>query len=513
MNKKVILWMVIGSCVVMMGKWCYGEPFLIRETRPMAMGGAFAAVAEDAITSHWNPAGLAKQRKRFDVEIPFYVDITGTGDIAKKLDEISKVGYESIRNMAENRNYREGPIDVKYTENFFRLLDCLDNLNKEGVAIIINTGMGLNLRIKDWGLSTVYYGMISGDPTIDLTNITLGKVATPDSVTEAAQDAIYSIVGEGIDYTPGFGNWTNEYENFAQELMKIIIQNTNTPIFKTQDQAERIIKIALDAGLDFEDVKKYTTLVSNVVSKMGDKLIGTTTTTSINNNKSTLIVKGCFINEFMVTHGREFSFLRKNLYLGANLKYMRAVMAWFDPQIFKKDVKKEIKDVKSKYTKESSSFGIDLGMLYDITPKLSIGLVTKNINSPSFDYPNAANLPKYKIKPQIRAGVCYKPWKGMTLAGDLDLTRNKTILDGFDSKILSTGFEWQLFNFLILRAGLLKNLIEDSVGTVYTSGLGINLLGLHAEASGMMSDKKTQTEKGKKIPAQLSGSIQISLNF
>lgn len=513
MSKKVILGVIIGSWAVMLGKWCFGEPFLIRGTRPLGMGGAFVAVTEDAIASYWNPAGLAKQQKRFDMEMPFYTDITLTGDIVKKLDEISKVGYDTIKDKAENRKYGEDPIAEKYIQDLFRLLDLLDNLNKERLGVIINTGIGLNLRIKDCGFSMVGYGMVSGSPSVDMTNITLGKVSTPDSVTEAVHDAIFSLVGNGKDYIPGTNGWTQEHEDFASELTKITIQNTNTTIFTTRAQAEKIIKIALDAGLDFEEVKKYITLVSDVTSKIGDKLVGTETTTSLRNNESKLVLKGCFIQEFMLTHARELPRVRKNLYLGANLKYMRATMAWHAPQIFKENVDEEIEDIKDKYTKESYSLGVDLGMLYDITPKLSIGLVTKNINSPTFDYPDIANLPRYKIKPQIRAGVCYKPWRGMTLAGDLDLTKNKIILEGFNSKLLSTGFEWWWFNFLALRAGLVKNLAESSVGTVYTGGFGINLLGLHVEASGIMSSKKTQIEKGKKIPAQLGGSIQASLNF
>jgi len=501
MSKK-ILWSIVCSLVMMGVSVCFSEPFLMRGTRPLAMGGAFVAVAEDA-SSYWNPAGLAKQQKGFDAEIPIYADVTGTKDIVKELDEIANAGYYSLKQKAITRNYGTATIGTESVKSFFNLLNELDDLNKEGIGILINAGAGFNLRIKKWGLSFNSYTMFSGAPSIDLNNISFGKTGT--SSVESAKDAIYALVGDGNDI---YGTDTIQ-SKLAESLVKITLSSGEGII--TQNQAEQLIQYALNAGLSFDEVKKYTTLVVEVASKAGSStMIGSSTDNAFENNNSTLITKGALIQEIIFTY--PFPQLRQNLYLGANLKYMRAKIGWYAPKIFKKDVEEEIVDVKD-YTKDSSGFGIDLGALYDINTKLTTGLVIKNINSPSFAYPDKARLPKYKIKPQVRCGVAYKPWRGMTLSTDVDVTKNNTILDGFDSRLLSAGCEWWWFNFLALRGGLLKNLAESSVGTVFTGGLGVNLLHLHIELAGMMSSKKTKTESGDKVPTNIGGSIQLSLNF
>jgi len=129
MSKRIILGSIMAGCLMMVEGVCFGEPFLIQGSRPLAMGGAFVAVAEDATASYWNPAGLAKQQKRFDVEIPFYVDYAATGDIVKKLDDVGKIGYDTITKKANERQYGTAPIGTTSVQSFFKLLDGLDRMD------------------------------------------------------------------------------------------------------------------------------------------------------------------------------------------------------------------------------------------------------------------------------------------------------------------------------------------------------------------------------------------------
>jgi len=52
----------------------------------------------------------------------------------------------------------------------------LDDLNKEGIGILINASAGFNLRVKKWGVSFNSYTMFSGAHSIDLNNISFGKL-------------------------------------------------------------------------------------------------------------------------------------------------------------------------------------------------------------------------------------------------------------------------------------------------------------------------------------------------
>jgi len=109
MSKKLILWESVCSLVIMGVSVCFSESFLMRGTRHLAMGCAFVAIAEDA-SSYWNPAGLAKQHKRFDAEIPIYAKVTGTKDIVKELDEISNAEYDNLKKKATEKTYGASPI-------------------------------------------------------------------------------------------------------------------------------------------------------------------------------------------------------------------------------------------------------------------------------------------------------------------------------------------------------------------------------------------------------------------
>ena len=60
---------VVALAVLFFPKFLSAETFKILGSRPMGMGGAFVAVADDALAQYWNPANLATQRK-FDIEIP-----------------------------------------------------------------------------------------------------------------------------------------------------------------------------------------------------------------------------------------------------------------------------------------------------------------------------------------------------------------------------------------------------------------------------------------------------------
>ncbi|HPP88766.1 MAG TPA: conjugal transfer protein TraF, partial [bacterium] len=185
----------------------------------------------------------------------------------------------------------------------------------------------------------------------------------------------------------------------------------------------------------------------------------------------------------------------------------------------------DIKDDFDKTKKETTTFGVDLGLMYSLTDagKTKIGLVVKNINTPKFDQPDSAIIAGYgkeiELKPQARLGVSFHPWKRVFVTADYDVTKNKTIMKNYKSQIFAAGLELNLLkqeqkNFNIaLRGGYKSNLAEKDEGAILTAGIGFGLLHCQLDISGNMSTKKVQNEDGDKIPQAAGVMATLSLNF
>src|SRR5690606_39023922 len=113
---------------------------------------------------------------------------------------------------------------------------------------------------------------------------------------------------------------------------------------------------------------------------------------------------------------------------------------------------------------------------------LTLALVGKNLNSPSFDRINGG---EFKLDPMVRAGASYKI-SFVELAFDVDLTENESI-NGIKSQYVGGGASFDLF-ILDLNAGLMKNLSSnDDSGLIYTAGVSMGPV----ELSAQMASKST----------------------
>ena len=160
------------------------------------------------------------------------------------------------------------------------------------------------------------------------------------------------------------------------------------------------------------------------------------------------------------------------------------------------------------------------GLLWDVRRtypnaplKPRLGLVARNINSPKFDTTAGGD---YELDRQVRAGLALNPANFWTIAMDMDLTKNKTPVDGFDSRQFALGTEINIVNrkaFNIpLRAGVIKNMAESDSKMAYTFGTGLNLLYMHFDVSGVLSSDKTEIDD-KKYPTKLGLAASFGLLF
>jgi hypothetical protein len=284
------------------------------------------------------------------------------------------------------------------------------------------------------------------------------------------------------------------------------------------------------AGGDFK-VGKVAFFTNAFLDAGAIPRIDTTNNTqaTIANNKSALIVKGAQILEFGAGYGHELPFA-PGLFIGGNLKYMRAQVGYSDYFIVansnnSSNVLQTLKNTSVK----SSNVGVDAGALWDVDKSIDgapwsprVGVTGRNLNNPKFTQPAAAAADgvngKYAVNPQARLGLAVSPLHFWNIAADLDLTRNLTKIDNIASRQLGVGTEVNVFNRtwidIPLRLGLARNL--ETGTNMLTLGAGFNFLHLMIDLAGEASGKRiaTQTQgDNNKVPQEFGVSLSLSLLF
>ena len=188
-----------------------------------------------------------------------------------------------------------------------------------------------------------------------------------------------------------------------------------------------------------------------------------TSPNSIANNESRVTALGLESREFTVSDARQIG----QILVGANIKYISGCSYYKSVS-----VADENNDIEDDLEKSSSSdFGFDVGLLQPLPGrKCKIGLVVRNLNSPSFSYQDGA----IELKPQARAGIAWELGENLLIACDLDLTENETMTPGYDNRTLAAGIEKKTSGGrLALRGGIYKNIAESSADVVFTCGIGM----------------------------------------
>ncbi len=210
-----------------------------------------------------------------------------------------------------------------------------------------------------------------------------------------------------------------------------------------------------------------------------------------------LKLTGLAYMEIPISYGHQFSTDFGKLNVGASVKIMPGYT--YDYSIDIDTRSDNLSDELDNAKKEDTAFGIDVGFLFkpDAFSNLSVGLVGKNLNTPTFD---TATGGEFEVDPQIRAGMAYDVLGDrITLALDADLTENETFIPNYDSRFVGGGVNFHPFSWLSLRAGLMQNMSESDEGLVFTSGFSIGIKWLQLDVAGQLSDKKGKFE-GEEIP-------------
>ena len=264
--------------------------------------------------------------------------------------------------------------------------------------------------------------------------------------------------------------------------------------------------------------QKYNRLIfkngTNYYELKSDNTVATVSDTTAYENSSLIYamdegigntgvqLDGLAVIEIPVAYGHAFGTDFGDIYLGGAFKLMKGT-TYSSFHSFSSD--KDISDDFDKNKKDSTTVGLDLGVAYNpsFDEDLTLALVGKNLNSPSFDRTVGKD---FKLDPMVRAGAAYKI-SFVELAFDVDLTENESI-NGMKSRYVGGGASFDLF-ILDLNAGVMKNLSSnDDSGLIYTAGVSMGPV----ELSAQMASKSTHID-GTKLPKQASVNLAIAFSW
>jgi len=201
---------------------------------------------------------------------------------------------------------------------------------------------------------------------------------------------------------------------------------------------------------------------------------------SFANNESTLFLRGIAIAEVPFAYGHRLNLAKHGMLgLGAAIKLMYG--ATYENAALVTEIE-EITEDYEQFEEESYALGLDLGALYHLPElPLAVGLVLRNVNAPEFDLHTGGT---HTEELQARAGLDWELIPAiLSLAADLDVTENETVLRGYKSRMLGAGLDWHPVTWFAARLGLMYNLAAATGarnGPVVTGGLAFGFRKLHA---------------------------------
>lgn len=501
------------------------EQWQILGTRPMGMGGAFVAVAQGPIAQYWNPAGLVKSSANVSgMDIPVGVTAEFTGNIVENASEIGDMAEVFASVQADQRGGTA--MDANQVAAFAKTLSLMGDMNEPGKGALFDVAGGVNFKFSKVALSVNNFTSIGLNPFIDTTNVGFGAVAgyggsgidmSGVTATTAGMDADQIAASNNIEGAINTISYA-AIENLICGSGGCLSAQTAGAITNADTLANAFVQQAMSSGLTNTEITNAGVTLVQYAADVAPVIAGASAGASYSENTSALNVAGASFTEIAAGYAWNLDKWMHGLSLGANLKLINGRTAATTFRFLSESDTADAFTLED--TKASWQPAADLGLLWNVKQTYAgapfsprVGLVMRNINSPSFKMPAGGD---YDLDRQVRLGFALNPTRFWTLAADMDLTKNSTPVDGFDSRQLALGTEINVFNrkaFNIpLRAGIMKNLAEKDSKMAYTLGTGINLLYMHLDVSGVVSSERT-TLDDKDIPTKVGVAASFGLLF
>jgi hypothetical protein len=481
--------------VVVMADAALGAEF--QPMGALGIGGAGVARTFDAYAPYWNPAGLAFNETGFSSRLNAGAGLRINSSMAENIDRIGKLDVNNLGELNINVGTSLTPAQIDQNrvliDKAVQFVGVLNDLNQHSGTLSVNADAVLGFQYKHFavgGFTTMELAAFSNTETINVRpggNITISDFATGIGAAGATTPATrFFTDAQRAEITNAFGGNAGITNVLEAELVKPNGNQTNL----TPEQARDAL---VQMGQAFQNNQG-----------------------SLENNRSTLEYLGIILIDIPISYGHQFdlgSFGK--LGIGGSLKVIQARTFIGESQIVQvKDSGDIVKNI-TDHHQDSTGFGIDLGALWKYKEWLGVGVVAKNLNSPEFDTPEVI-LPirgkvkeTIRVKPQVRAGVALDPFPWLTVAADLDLTENDTVLVGKTSRNIGGGLEFRPYTWFKFRIGAYDNLANSDVGVVGTTGLTIGTKSVNLDLDAAASP---ETGKYKEHNYPKEARVQASLN-
>ena len=494
-------------------------------TRAMGMGGAGVATAYGPDAQYWNPAGLAQEdsRKETGLLLEAGASAEATKNILEGIDELTDMTrqYKSLRQTITNGQLAT----AENIRTLFKGLNDIAKLIGNDLGVLANANAGLNLKMKNFAVGIRALGTGSVTPVVDTKNLKFYNgstdiIGSPTAVLNPAQTTAAQALADAID--------ANGVFNSLKTLLNATTCNTSLEL------ATAMVDAAASYGVSDDDIlKAFGQAVDNLPGASTLIKLAGEATGSYKDNETLVMVDAATFAEAGLGYGQQ---IIPGIKLGGNFKVISGYTAESGVMVLTEH--KEISKILDKAydnKKNSTNVGIDVGAMVNLSQLTDreiflnpqLGITAKNLNNPKFDRPQPPSdlhpaivrnwhSHSYELKPQVRAGAAVSPFKRMTLAADLDVTENNTLVTSLKSRQLALGAEFIVINgkrfSMPLRLGYNKNLAESTIAPVYTAGIGLNMMRFYMELAGAISTKHTQVD-GHDIPNSGAASLTIGYLF
>lgn len=499
----------------------------------LGMGRAGVARTTDAYATFINPAGLAFHEKGFSMNLGGGVGVRINSSLAENVDKMSKLdtsklSYDTVNtgNPAQDANTNAANAAAS-TAQAVQALAIIDDVKKNKGEVTVNVDLALAFQFGNFGIGVGGGSELgAGIKSVDTVNLRTGTTTsaggtTPSAVSLANVNNLVADMNGGTAPTVT----TNTQTYFDQTQWQTVVDKIKTAIPGITDAAAATLANTVGTEFSKPDIKTADLTKDQLVSGLS-LAADTFSGGSLDNNNTSVVLTGIALFEVPISYGYKFDFgSNGQLGVGASAKIMRGTVYYQEALLFK-----DFKDGSSDFTKkikdnqtESTTLGVDLGLMYRLEDvkyvgPINVGLVGKNLNSPAFDGPtvNGLKADKVKVEPQVRAGVGLDPLSWLSIAADMDLSKNKTVLPGRNSQLIGGGLEahfdhWYIL-WLALRGGVYKNIGEGGSKPVITAGLSLGPQWLRFDVNGAFATEKAKYDN-KSYPNEAKVEFGLSTAF
>ena len=189
---------------------------------------------------------------------------------------------------------------------------------------------------------------------------------------------------------------------------------------------------------------------------------------------SRLQVIGAAISEIGFAYANQFTVSDKQVYWSITPKFQQIDSFNYISKV--NDFDEDDFDAND-YTKTENNFNFDIGLATELTEKVTVGLVAKNLIENDYDSVTSQGItPSYKVGPEYIAGISYNG-DIVTLAADVDLTAPQHSNLIKESQFARLGLELNALDWIQIRAGYRHDFKGDKEDS-YTAGFGFSPFGV-----------------------------------